>query len=113
MGFSPFTLGVGWMLVEFSLRPLALRYGLLTPAQDQLVIGVIGRFFGYIWMTFWVAFASAWLLAILTKLRFRISPAVFLEGLDGVAGWLWHVIPSRIPCSIIVPSRPRPPPRFA
>ncbi|MEE9296062.1 MAG: hypothetical protein V3W34_14025 [Phycisphaerae bacterium] len=110
MGFSPFTLGVGWMLVEFSLRPLALRYGLLTPSQDHLLIGVIGRFFGYIWMTFWVAFASAWLLALLSKTRFRLSRPVFLVGLGEAGRRLWHLIPSRIPSLIVSPSRPRAPP---
>lgn len=113
MGFSPFTLGVGWMLVEFSLRPLALRYGLLTPSQDHLVIGVIGRVFGYVWMTFWVVFISAWLLAIVTKVRFKISRPVFLVGLGDACGWLWHLIPSGIPCFVVTSSHARAPPASA
>jgi uncharacterized membrane protein len=72
VGFSPLVLGAGWILVEFALRPLALRYGLLAPSLDTLWVGIIGRIFGYVMMAFFVAYASAWLLAIISRIQVRL-----------------------------------------
>ncbi len=110
MGFSPLVLSVGWILVEFALRPLALRYGLLTPAQDGLLVGVMSRIFGYVVMAFFVAFASAWLLAVLSRIRFRLPRPVSFVGLGDAGLWLWHLIPSRMPCFVEIPTNPRAPP---
>ncbi len=110
VGFSPLVLSAGWILVEFALRPLALRYGLLTPAQDGLLVGVIGHIFGYVMMAFFAAFASAWLLAVLSRISFRLPRPVTHLGLGGPGLRLWHLIPSRIPCFVERPSNPRAPP---
>ncbi len=112
-GFSPFVLGAGWMLVEFALRPLSLRAGLLTPPQEHLLVGTLCRMFGYILLTFFVAYASAWLLAILTRVNLRMNRPVALVELGESGRWLWHVIPSRVPCVVVSPSRPRAPPASA
>ena len=110
VGFSPLVLSAGWILVEFALRPLALRYGLLAPSLDSLWVGAIGRIFGYVMMAFFVAYASAWLLAILSRIQFRLSRPVTLLGLGGPGLQLWHLIPSRLPFFVERPSHPRAPP---
>ncbi len=114
IGFSPFVLGVGWMLVECALRPLALRHGLLAGTQgDGWLVTVVGRAFGYVLVAFIVAFASAWLLAIISRIRLRITLPGLQLGLDEAGRWLWHVIPAGRPCFVPCPSRPRAPPVFA
>ncbi len=112
VGFNPFVLGVGWMLVEFALRPLALHRGLLAGTQgDGLLIALVGRAFGYVMVAFLVAYASAKLLDILSRLRFRLPRLVCTVGLDDVGQRLWQLIPSRRPCFILPPaSHPRAPP---
>ncbi len=112
-GFSPFSLAAGWIIVEFALRPLSLRAGLLTPLQEHLLVGTLCRMFGYILLTFFVAFASAWLLAILTRVNLRMNLSVALVELSESGRWLWHIIPSTIPSVVVSPSHPRAPPAFA
>lgn len=74
IGFKPFVLAVGWMPIELALRPLALRYGLLPGGGlDGAVYGLVGRAFGYVLVAFLVAYASAMLLAILTRFRLRLD----------------------------------------
>jgi apolipoprotein N-acyltransferase len=111
VGFSPLILGFGWVLVEFALQPVALQQGLLAGTQsDMLLVGAIGRMFGYVVVAFLVAFVSAWFLAVVTKIRFRIARPLFVLGLDDVGRTLWHLIPSRTPRLVPCTSHPRAPP---
>ncbi len=111
IGFSPLVLGVGWMLVQLALHPLALRYGL--PAETQsggILLEVIGRVFGYVLVAFVVAFASAWLLAIAANLHVTLSRPLRPLGLDDLGRCLWHRIPARNPRHLPCPAQPRAPP---
>ncbi len=111
VGFSPFILAYGWILVEIALRPIALRNGLLAGTQGNgWLIAVIGRGFGYVAVAFVMAFTSAWLLELVSRIRFRIERPVFRVVLDDAGSLLWHLIPSRYPCRILSPSHPRAPP---
>lgn len=111
VGFSPFVLGVGWMLVEFALRPLALSRGLLAGTLgDGLLLHTVGRLFGYVLVAFLVAFASASLLAIFCAVRIdalRQSPSKSLDHAEPV---LWHVVRRFRWSPVLIRSQPRAPP---
>lgn len=114
IGFSPYLLGLAWMLVELALHPLGLRYGLLAGTQgDGILFPAVGRLFGYVFVAFVVAFANAWLLAILSKLRLPLSRPVDPVGLDGVGWLLWQLVSSGFPKPAPCVSRPRAPPTRA
>lgn len=113
VGFSPFVLGVAWMLVELALRPLALHRGLLAGTQgDGLLIGPIGRPFGYLLVAFVVAFAGASLLALLSGIRIRLGDQTISVGPDIARRWLWHVVSSKWQACRLCMSQPRAPPAF-
>ncbi len=93
IGFKPFVLAVGWMPIELALRPLALRYGLLPgAAADGLLHVVVGRAFGYVLVAFLLAYASAFLLAILTRFRWQLRRNFARPWtLDFTCPLFWHV----------------------
>jgi apolipoprotein N-acyltransferase len=66
IGFSPFVLGVAWMLVELALAPMGHRHGLLAATQgDGVLMQSMGRTLGYVLVAFVIAYASALLLTSL------------------------------------------------
>ena len=66
-GFSPLILGLGWVGVELTLRPLALHHGLLASTQGNgLFIRTLGSVAGYVLVAFLVAYVNASLLEMLT-----------------------------------------------
>lgn len=70
VGYSPFILAVGWIGVEFAMRPLGLRYGLIAGTQGNgLLLETIGRFLGYFFVAFLLAFANATLLLIIGTVK--------------------------------------------
>ena len=114
IGFSPYLLGIGWILVELALHPLGLRYGLLAGTQgDGIFVNAVGGLLGYVFVAFVVAYANAWLLAILSKLRLPLSRPVDPVGLDGVGWLLWQLVSSGCPEPVPCVSRPRAPPTRA
>ncbi len=71
--FDPLGLAVAWMGVELGLLPLGLQQGFLAGTQtDGLLYGLMARFSGYILVAFVVAYITALLLAVVTKLDLRI-----------------------------------------
>ncbi len=112
VGFSPLVLGVGWMLAEFALRPVALQSGLLAGTQGDGVLNqVIGQTFGYVLVAFAVAYASACILAILTRIRFRICLPALPIGFGDTGRYSWD--PAFLADARLIPrnGRPRAPPR--
>ncbi len=64
IGFSPYLLALSWVGVEFAIRPLGLRYGLLAGTQgDGMVVRMVGSFAGYVLVAFLVAYFNAMLLS--------------------------------------------------
>lgn len=111
LGFSPAVLAFGWMLMEFAFRPLGLSYGLLGGTQAEgLTVGIVGRLFGYVLVAFLVAYAGAMVLAIWSRLRFRLPRPEIRLGLEAAGLWLWQLNPATAPCFIPCPSNPRAPP---
>ena len=101
-------------MVEFALRPLALRHGLLAGTQgDGSLIHIVGDIFGYVPVAFVVAFGSAWLLAILSNVRFSILQRALLIGLDRTGADLWQVVLLRLALLTASPAQPRAPPGSA
>lgn len=114
LGFRPLLLGFGWIMVELALRPLALRHGLLAGTQgDGSLIHIVGDLFGYVLVAFVVAFGSAWLLAILSKVRFSALQRVLLIGLEKSSADLWQVVLLWSPLFATSPAQPRAPPGSA
>ncbi len=76
LGFNPFVLAVGWVLVEVSLRPLGLHQGLLAGTQSGVTLAHwIARLLGYVFVGFLVVCVNASLLAILSRARLRVPRA--------------------------------------
>jgi apolipoprotein N-acyltransferase len=68
VGFSPYLLALGWIGVEFALRPLGLHFGLLAATQDDgFALRVLGSFAGYVLVAFLVAYFNAALLSALAE----------------------------------------------
>lgn len=83
IGFSPFVVAVLWMLFEFALRPVALHNGLLAGTLgDNLIVRTGGHLFGYAIVAFLICYASALLLNLCCKLRFR-PPNLIRTGVRG------------------------------
>lgn len=114
IGFSPYLLALGWMGVEFALRPVGLKHGLLASTQgDGLLLGALGSFSGYVLVAFLVAYVNAALLTVLGRIPLSNSGSRYLRRtantpkrhfvLD-VPSFLHHVAR---------PAQPRAPPRLA
>lgn len=66
IGFSPLILALGWVGVEFALRPLAFEHGLLSGTQDDgLLFRLLGSLTGYALVAFLVAYVTASILSVL------------------------------------------------
>jgi hypothetical protein len=114
IGFSPFLLGLGWMGVEFALRPVGLQHGLLASTQDgNMLLGALGSFAGYVIVAFLVAYINAALLSVITHVQVSTSGLRYIRGSAVVPQ---RIIIFDIPCfldHVARPSQPRAPPAFA
>ncbi|MGB2987569.1 MAG: hypothetical protein WBE26_17020 [Phycisphaerae bacterium] len=73
IGFSPFVLGVSWMGVELAFEPLGLHHGLLAGTQGNgTLIHWIGGALGYVLVAFLVAYVSASLFSVLSRVHVTI-----------------------------------------
>ncbi len=73
IGFSPFVLAVGWIGLEFALRPLTLDNGQLGRTQGNgILIQRVGGLFGYVFVAFLIAYVNVPLLAVLSPSSFQM-----------------------------------------
>lgn len=81
IGFSPFVLGVSWMVVELALSTLGLHEGLLagTPG-DATLVQWLGGALGYVLVAFVVAFINALLFVALSAACKSLSSSRHVPG---------------------------------
>jgi apolipoprotein N-acyltransferase len=73
VGFSALTLALGWVLVEFALRPIGLEQGFLARTQaDSALLNGVADALGYVFVAFIVVGANAWLLEFMADTRFVV-----------------------------------------
>jgi apolipoprotein N-acyltransferase len=111
IGFSPYLLALGWIGVEFAIRPLGLNYGLLAGTQgDGFMIRVVGSFAGYVLVAFLVALVNATLVSVLSEVRLSFtSPRLVPKTAVTVKKLLVNELPSYL-LHLIRASQPRAPP---
>lgn len=110
-GFDPLALGLGWIGVEFALRPLGLHNGLLTGTLGGgLLVNLVGNMLGYAFVAFLVALVNASLVSLLSAIRVRIPRQPYqAQPDDGETRLVSQTLCYRslIP---VHPARPRAPP---
>ena len=108
IGYSPFVLAVGWILLELALKPLNLRHGLLAATQGNgLLVQFVGGVFGYAFVAFLVALASACFLSVLARVRLPNRVTTLSEAW---AGWITRLVSSVHSLRYTISSQPRAPP---
>ena len=111
VGFSPLLLGVGWVAVEFALRPLALHNGLLAATQaDGLFIRTLGNVGGYVLVAFLLAYVSASLLSALGDICKVIPRSPYVAGSGTAQGRLFPLETPVYLVHFVHSARPRAPP---
>ncbi|UCC29273.1 MAG: hypothetical protein JSU86_13850 [Phycisphaerales bacterium] len=111
IGFNPFVLGVTWMGVELALQPLGLRNGLLAGTQGYgTLMPWLGGALGYVLVAFLVAFVSAAIVSILSRVRAGAAAPRYLVGPGDNDFRLAQQTFSCFPLFAIPPSQPRAPP---
>jgi len=113
-GFRPLLLALGWVGVEFALRPLAIHNGLLAGTQnDGWIIRIAGQLGGYLFVAFLLACVNALILAVLSSVPGMLRRPLVLK----VAAEFWWRLPlEEIPVRIRQIAeliRARAPPHFA
>jgi apolipoprotein N-acyltransferase len=104
-------LALGWIGVEFAIRPLGLNYGLLAGTQgDGFMIRVVGSFAGYVLVAFLVALVNATLVSVLSEVRLSFtSPRLVPKAAVTVKWFFFNELPSYL-LHLIRASQPRAPP---
>ena len=111
VGFSPLLLGIGWVAVEFALKPLAFRNGLLAATQaDGLFIHTLGQLGGYVLVAFLVAYVSASLLSALSDACLTIPRSPHVAGSGDGQGRLFPLEAPVYLVHFVHSARPRAPP---
>ena len=113
-GFSPLLLGLGWVAVEFALRPLSLHHGLLAGTLgDGLVLRTLGNLAGYVLVAFLVAYVSASLLDILSTAYVPEAATRLAPPGSGASGVWWYPLDvSDYSHRRLGPAQPRAPPTW-
>jgi apolipoprotein N-acyltransferase len=84
IGFNPFMLALGWILVEVALRPLGLQQGLLAGTQSEgSHVHWVSRLLGYFVVAFLMACTNASLLIVLSKALFAVHCRKLASGIHG------------------------------
>src|SRR3990172_10249959 len=111
IGFSAYLLALGWIGVEFAIRPLGLNYGLLAGTQgDGFVIRAVGSFAGYVLVAFLVAWVNAMLVSLLGDVRLSVAaPRRVPKAAATVKRFLVKELPGYL-LHLIRASQPRAPP---
>jgi len=111
IGFSPYLLGLGWIAVEFALRPLGLRHGLLAGAVgDGFALRMLGSFAGYVLVAFLVAYVNAAILAVLAKVRASIPSSRIIHLGGDVARFIQRFEIQIVGYRFVPSAQPRAPP---
>ena len=112
VGFSPYLMALGWVIVEFCLRPVGLEHGLLagTQHEDGMLFRVAGSFAGYFLVAFLVAYINASLLSVLHSVSRSVSSLRLLTGAGGPISLLALLETPFIPSRVFCISQPRAPP---
>lgn len=111
VGFSPLLLGVGWVAVEFALKPLAFHNGLLAATQaDGLIIRTLGQVGGYVLVAFLVAYVSASLLSVLSDACITIPRSPYVARSGNGHGRLFPLETPVYAVHFVHSARPRAPP---
>ncbi len=111
VGFSPFLLAVGWMLVEVATTPLGLGLGLLGGTLgDGVFMRVVGGLFGYAIAAFFVAITAASVFAIIIRARVRVWKPCQTLGSTVPHDTVWRRLELPFSTFQLRPSRPRSPP---
>jgi apolipoprotein N-acyltransferase len=102
---------LGWIGVEFAIRPVGLNYGLLAGTQgDGFMIRVVGSFAGYVLVAFLVALVNATLVSVLSEVRLSFtSPRLVPKAAVTVKWFFFNELPSYL-LHLIRASQPRAPP---
>lgn len=111
VGFSPYLLALGWMVVELALSPVGLRSGLLGATQgDVPVIHWVGEFAGCVVVAFLVAYISAAVLEAITNVRAAIDPRRLVTAPPDTQRRLFPQESFSVLFHFIRPAQPRAPP---
>lgn len=111
VGFSPYLMALGWVGVEFCLRPVGLEHGLLAGTQgDGMLIRVAGSFAGYFLVAFVVAYINASLLSVLHKVTGSCTSLRRVSSASGLLGRLIALEIPFVPSRVLCVSQPRAPP---
>ncbi len=111
IGFNPLVLGVGWMGVVLASEALGMHNGLLTGTQgDGTVAHWLGGALGYVLAAFLVAFVSALLVSVLSRIHVGAPQSRYLPGpVDNGTRLVPHAF-LRFPFFAIASCQPRAPP---
>lgn len=100
IGFSPFVMGAGWLLVELLLAPTGLRFGLLASTQsDAAFFPIVAHAVGYVFVAFLCAYVCALLVTTTAVIACSLIAAERGHGTESdnlrlcVATWLVALIP--------------------
>jgi len=66
LGYSPLLLGLGWTVVEFTLRPIGLSLGLLAAdCTSSAVSSALANLLGFVLVAFAIAYVNATVFQVL------------------------------------------------
>ena len=111
VGFKPFVLALGWLLVELALRPVVLGQGLLAGTQSHTLLVSIGSVLGYGWVAFAVVFLMAWTLRVAGCIELELSWPDPAETLREALSTAFPILPALRPIEVIEEGQSRAPPR--
>jgi apolipoprotein N-acyltransferase len=111
-GFQPMLLALGWVVVEFALQPIGLRYGLLAATQGESGhAGWVARMMGYAFVAFLVVYLNAFLLIVLSSADLAVLHS---RAFGSASKATRRRLPRRAPFAIqltrLCPMQPRAPP---
>lgn len=112
IGFNPFVLAVGWLLVEMALRPVGLPLGLVAGSLGGgALVSWVGGLLGYVFVAFLVIWASAAILSLIGRARIRMTlPRLLVFSPERARFSICRSIRTPVAAFAICQARPRAPP---